>query len=169
VGRTETEMEIVIDSNKIISAVVSKGIVRRIVIFSGINFYAPKELVEEIKKHREEICKRIGLKTEFFNFILEELILPKLNIVEESKYANKISEAYTISKEFDEKDTPFIALALKLKVPIWTNDKSMIEYGIKSQAYLAVDTETLIKALKGELKLSDWTTIRKELKVKYGL
>jgi predicted nucleic acid-binding protein len=52
VGRTETEMEIVIDSNKIISAVVSKGIVRRIVIFSGINFYAPKELVEEIKKHR---------------------------------------------------------------------------------------------------------------------
>ena len=40
-GRTETEMDI-IDSNKIISAVVSKGIVRRIVIFSGISFYAPK-------------------------------------------------------------------------------------------------------------------------------
>jgi hypothetical protein len=32
-----------------------------------------------------------------------------------------------------------------------------------------VDTETLIKALKGELELSDWATIRKELKVKYGL
>jgi hypothetical protein len=45
----------------------------------------------------------------------------------------------------------------------------MIEYGIKSHAYLAVDTETLIKALKRELELSDWTTIRKELKVKYGL
>jgi|GEM_PF-4745396 len=58
--RIKTEMEVIIDSNKIISALVSKGIVRRIVIFSGINFYAPEELVEEIKKHREEICKRIG-------------------------------------------------------------------------------------------------------------
>jgi len=32
-----------------------------------------------------------------------------------------------------------------------------------------VDTEALMKALKGELELSDWTTVRKELKVKYGL
>lgn len=105
-------------------------------------------VIEEIDRNREEICKRIGLKTEFLNYILEELILPRLNIVEESSYANKISEAYAISKEFDEKDTPFIALALKLKTPIWTNDKSMIEHGIKSQAYLAVDTEALIKVLK---------------------
>jgi len=68
-GRIKTEMEVVIDSNKIISAVVSRGIVRKIVTFSGINFYAPEELVEEIKKHREEVCKRIGLKTESFSFI----------------------------------------------------------------------------------------------------
>ncbi len=162
-------MEVVIDSNKVISAVVSKGIVRKIVVFSGINFYVPKVVIEEIDRNREEICRRVGLKTEFFNYILEELILPRLNIVEESSYANKISEAYAISKEFDEKDTPFIALALKLKTPIWTNDKSMIEHGIKSQAYLAVDTETLIEVLRGELKLNDWITIRKKLKAKYCL
>jgi predicted nucleic acid-binding protein len=99
-------MEVVIDSNKVISAVVSKGIVRRIVAFSGINFYVPKVVIEEIDRNREKICRRIGLKTEFFNYILEELILPRLNIVEESSYANKISEAYAISKEFDEKDSP---------------------------------------------------------------
>jgi hypothetical protein len=45
----------------------------------------------------------------------------------------------------------------------------MIEHGIKSQAYLALDTATLMKVLRGGLKLSDWTAIRKELKVKYGL
>jgi predicted nucleic acid-binding protein len=162
-------MEVVIDSNKIISAIVSRGIVRRIVVFSGINFYAPKVMIEEIERHREEICRRIGLKNEFFNYILEELILPRLNIVEESKYVDKILDAYMISKEFDKKDTPFIALALKLKAPIWTNDKSMIEHGVKSQAYLAVDTEILVKVLKGELKLNDWATIREKLKVKYGL
>jgi hypothetical protein len=45
----------------------------------------------------------------------------------------------------------------------------MIEHGIKSQAYLAVDTETLIEVLRGELKLNDWITIRKKLKAKYCL
>ncbi|AJB41735.1 hypothetical protein TCARB_0679 [Thermofilum adornatum 1505] len=45
----------------------------------------------------------------------------------------------------------------------------MIEHSIKSQAYLAIDTEILIKVLKGELKISDWTAIKKELKIKYGL
>ena len=52
-GRIKTEMEVVIDSNKIISAVVSRGIVRKIVTFSGINFYAPEELVEEIARALE--------------------------------------------------------------------------------------------------------------------
>jgi len=45
----------------------------------------------------------------------------------------------------------------------------MIEHGVESQVYLAVDTEILIKVLKGELKLNDWATIREKLKVKYGL
>jgi predicted nucleic acid-binding protein len=54
-GGIETKMEVVIDSNKVISAVVSKGIVRRIVVFSGINFYVPKVVIEEIDRNREEM------------------------------------------------------------------------------------------------------------------
>jgi predicted nucleic acid-binding protein len=32
----------------------------------------------------------------------------------------------------DVKDTPFIALALKLNIPIWAEDKKMIEFGLKT-------------------------------------
>jgi predicted nucleic acid-binding protein len=42
-------------------------------------------------------------------------------------YLSRIEEAYTICQEFDEKDTPFIALSLMLEIPLLTNDKGIIE------------------------------------------
>ena len=45
----------------------------------------------------------------------------------------------TIAKEFDEKDTPFTALALKLDIPIWTGDKRMVECSRKSGKFMAIE------------------------------
>ena len=58
----------------------------------------------------------------FLNTLLEYII-----VVDESRYIDKIKKAYEICKKFDEKDTPFIALALKLGIPIWSNDKDLKE------------------------------------------
>lgn len=38
-------------------------------------------------------------------------------------YSDKFKEAFDVMKNIDEKDTPFLALALKLEYPIWSNDK----------------------------------------------
>jgi len=57
---------------------------------------------------------------------------------EDEKY---IQMAKKIANEFDLDDFPFIALALKLNAPIWTNDK--IIHGLKSEEYLAVDTKAV--------------------------
>jgi len=64
--------------------------------------------------------------------------------VNTSLYRDKIKEAFQICKNFDEKDTPFVALALKLDLPIWTNDKGMIEYAKKSKRFETITTEKLI-------------------------
>ncbi len=58
-------------------------------------------------------------------------------------------KAYEIAKDFDPKDTPFIALALKLNVPIWTNDKDMIVHGLKSGKYLALDIQAVEDLIEG--------------------
>lgn len=58
-------------------------------------------------------------------------------------------EAHNICSNFDPKDTPFIALALKLNIHIWTNDKEMIRHGLKSGRYLALDTQAVENLLKG--------------------
>ena len=58
--------------------------------------------------------------------------------------------AKKIASEFDIDDFPFIALALKLNVPIWTNDKKLIVHGLKSGIYLAMDTQAVEKLIQGK-------------------
>lgn len=38
-------------------------------------------------------------------------------------YRPRMKAAFEIMKEIDEKDAPFLALALQLGLPIWSNDK----------------------------------------------
>jgi len=71
--------------------------------------------------------------------------------------------AFEITEHFDPKDTPFIALALKFNAPIWTNDKKLIEYGLKTKKYLPLDTRALENLLRGK----SLNEIIKYLKEKY--
>jgi len=88
-----------------------------------------------------------------------------IHVIPSEIYEDKVPEAYNIAKQFDEKDTPFIALALKLNIPIWTNDRKIIEYGIKSGKYLALDSESLEDLLEG-ISIDE---IRQKLEKKYQL
>lgn len=38
-------------------------------------------------------------------------------------YSSRIKEAFELMKDRDPKDTPFLALALQLGSPLWSNDK----------------------------------------------
>ncbi len=64
---------------------------------------------------------------------------------------------------FDPDDYPFIALALEIDAVIWTNDRALIECGLKTNQFLAVDTESLKYLLEGK----NINYIKNELKKKY--
>ena len=68
-----------------------------------------------------------------------------------------------VADDFDPDDFPFIALALKLNAPIWTNDKKLIVHGLKSGAYLAMDTHAVEKLIQGK----SLEEIRQELNERY--
>ncbi len=143
-------MEIIIDTNKVISATLTSGKIRKIVVFAPFKFIAPKYLVNEIAKHRCKLCERFGIPLEHFDYIFDELISPRIELIDESFYGDRVTEAFELAKRFDEKDAPFIALALKLNVPIWTNDKKLIEFGLKTGKYIALDTQAVEDLLKEE-------------------
>jgi len=143
-------MEIIIDTNKIISATLTSGKIRKIVVFAPFKFIAPKYLVKEVAKHRHKLCERFEIPLEHFDYIFDKLISPRIELIDESFYGDRMTEAFELAKCFDEKDAPFIALALKFDAPIWTNDKKMIKYSLNSGKYLALDTQAVEDLLKEE-------------------
>ncbi len=157
-------MELVIDTNKILSAIIRPGIVRKIVIFSGITFYSPESMVKELISHKNRICRKLGITEKVFNYIWKNIVFPNIVLVSEEKFSDKIRSAYNIAKTFDEKDTPFIALSLKLGIPIWTNDRDIIVNSLKTGKYIALDTKAVIDLIKG-VKIKE---VLEDLRRRYG-
>lgn len=57
-------------------------------------------------------------------------------------------EAKRIASEFDIDDWPFIALALRFKIPVWTNDKEIVRHSLKTSEYQAINTSAILESLE---------------------
>jgi predicted nucleic acid-binding protein len=124
------KIEFVVDTNILISALIPKNSKLRDILLSGdFHIYAPEYLLKELDKYWDLILEKAEKKGVLRSNIelTKEELLSKI-IFEPDKFYNlRIDEAYAICKEFDEKDTPFVALSLMLEIPILTNDKGIIE------------------------------------------
>jgi len=158
-------MKVIIDTNLIISALIKRSYVLFKILdlhLKGVEILTPDYTLEEIKEHKDKILKASKLSEKDFNFIIH-VLFRVINAVKRDLYKDVEKLAKEIAKEFDIDDYPFIALALKLNIPIWTNDKKMIEYGLKTGKYLALDSESLEDLLKGK----GIDKIKQKLKKKY--
>lgn len=138
--REEERIRIVVDSNIIFSLILKGKSSAYLGIFlrDDIEAYAPEDVISEFRTHRrklkdksEEFEKGVFLAFSFIRIIPREFYLDTI-------------EAYNICRKFDEKDSPFIGLALKLGIPIWTNDKGILE---NEGVYRTITTDMLRKLL----------------------
>ena len=165
--RGSKKVLLIVDSSSVLfSCFIFSEKIRNLMLNPKLVLYTPDWAIYELLKYFDEkIVKRVKKK----GVSREELMLAvydtiqKLIVIPKELYINNLSEAIEIARQFDEKDAPFIALALKLNVPIWTGDKKLIEFGLKTGKYLALDTQAVEKLLKGE-SLND---IKEELKNRY--
>ncbi len=130
-GEEKTKIEFVIDTNILISALIPKNSKLRDVLLSGdFRIYAPEYLLKELDKYWGLILEKAEKKGVIKSNIelAKEELLSKIIFEPDNFYRLRIEEAYSICREFDDKDTPFIALSLMLDIPILTNDKGIIEY-----------------------------------------
>lgn len=73
--------------------------------------------------------------------------------------------ARRLAEDVDLEDWPFIALAMYLDVPLWTEDKRLIRLAVESfKHYKAVDTEAIGMLLVG----FEWRGIAARLRGKYA-
>lgn len=85
-------------------------------------FIAPSFILYEFNKHEEECFKKSGLNSKDFELRKKEII-SKIKFIDFSFYEENIPEAKKNLE--DEDDAPYLALALKLKIPIWSNDSGL--------------------------------------------
>ncbi len=115
---------IVIDTNVIFKALrLKNSFIREILNQVYYDFYAPKFLLVEIFKHKEKILKNnVQLEDEFYEYL--NILLNRITFVNEDIVSiGNYLEAFRLCKDIDEKDVPFVALALQLNCEFWTYDE----------------------------------------------
>jgi len=138
---------VVVDANKLIAAFLKNGLIRRIIVLSGIKLYTIEQVLEEVNEHKDELLVKAGIDERVYNLILEDILLPHIAVVEGRWVMDVADEAREISRGFDPDDWPVIALALKLGVPIWTNDKKIMEASRSTRKFGAITTHELLEML----------------------
>ena len=137
----------VVDANKLIAAFLKNGLIRRIIVLGSIKLFTIEQVLEEINEHKDELLVKAGIDERVYNLILRDILLPHIAVVEGRWVMDVADEAREISRGFDPDDWPVIALALKLGVPIWTNDKKIVEASRSTKRFRAITTHELLKML----------------------
>ena len=117
---------IVTDANIIISALMrGSRQIRRTLARKDLQFVSPKFIVVELFKHAPKIQKATKLSKDKVLELLSSIV-NQIKFYEEDLISiGSWAEAFRLCRDVDEKDTPYIALALELDADIWTNDKKL--------------------------------------------
>ena len=144
-------MRVVVDTNKIIAALVKPGRVRTILIALTAKPLTPRYSRNEIMAHQREILRKTGYNPVEFR---EALQLIYKYITETDPEEEYLEKARRIASRFDVKDAPFIALALQEDAVLWTNDRGLLGEAVRGgyREYTAVDTTGLQMLLEGKSK-----------------
>ena len=142
---------LVVDTNIVFSAIIKPGRIREILFRSSLDLYAPEELVEELEILEPKILRYTKLSPAEVRMVKETLLSHIITIVSRKDYVEPAKKAYTLLKDVDPKDTPFVGLAMYLGVPLWTGDKDLLALSVRTgfEHFVAVDTEGVEMLLEG--------------------
>jgi len=146
------QMKLVVDANVLFSFFKSESITRELVLNPELEYnlelFAPKLVLKELGKHRNDICSKFGLSPEDFDIMFSSLEI-FINIVERNVFESFFPRAKDALSE-NIKDVPYAALSFWFKdrgdkISLWSNDKGLKvleKYGVK-----VFSSQELIKEL----------------------
>ena len=127
---------IVVDTNILFSALVSRrSRIREILLMeAGLSFCCPRFIFSELFKHKERIVAATDLSEDELLDALNSLFA-HIQFVDESAIPLGVwLEARRLCSGIDEKDTPFIALAIHLNACLWTEDDEL-KKGLRAKEF----------------------------------
>ena len=133
-------MKLIVDNNILFSMMKPTSVASKIFSFLNSEFIAPSFVLHEFSKYNNECLKKSGLSKKDFDKRKDE-IFSRINFIEFKEYKEFIQEA--LKGLIDEDDAPYISLALKVKAPVWSNDKDLK----KQEKVTILSTEDLVQIL----------------------
>ena len=132
-------MRFVIDTNRIIAALIKDSMNRKVLFDDAFEFFTPQETLNEIHKYKDYIIEKAKCTDEEFEDLYQKVIL-KIHVIDIDTFKQELDGAEQIMKKIDIKDKWFIAVGLALHLDgIWTEDK---HFACKS-AIITYSTESL--------------------------
>jgi len=116
-------MELVVDTNVLMTFFWKNSFTKRIFFDERFEFFSPEYSLEEINSYESEILKKAKISLNEFKRLRRELAI-YIEFIPVEEYREFLKKAARLP---DKKDIDFFALALKLKMPIWSNDRHLKE------------------------------------------
>lgn len=115
-------MKFVVDANVVISAAITPGKTREILVLSEADFLAPPELETEVRSYSALLAEKSGLSESAVNEILETLF-DSVGTVSYDIPPASMRKARQAIGEKDPNDVPYLATAIAVdRAPIWSDD-----------------------------------------------
>ena len=107
------------DSNVLLSAIAGRA-AKRILLVPSLLVVTTQHNIEEVREYLPEFAARYALDEES---LVQAVELLPVRIVPEREYAHELDHARNVIAHRDEDDVSLAALALHLRIPIWSNDR----------------------------------------------
>ncbi|HII39441.1 TPA: hypothetical protein HA318_05575 [Candidatus Micrarchaeota archaeon] len=115
-------MRLVVDTNRIVAALVKDGFSRSVILHFDGELITVGLAEEELRRHAREITEKAGISETGLWLILERLF-SRITVLDDRVIAVYLDEAKEIMRGIDDADVPFVAAALATRSPIWSDDK----------------------------------------------
>ena len=110
-------MELVGDTNIVFSLFKKSSFTNKFLKEQDIKLFAPAQLIKQLHKYSDDVCSKAKISKQ--TFLKDISLLPELIEFKEPSSLFKHKASKLISHK---SDVSFLALALELNIPIWSND-----------------------------------------------
>lgn len=148
---------IVIDANTIISATLTPGITREMLLTTEDELYSPAFIREEIATHRSVLRDKSGLSDAALDTLLDTLFTA-IEILSGDRTNRSRETAEQTMEAIDPKDTLYVAAALELNAAIWSGDPDLHDQTLTP----ALTTEAMVARVRQAQRETDSECTRDE-------
>lgn len=119
-------MELVVDANIAFSLLKKGSFSKKLLRRYKLDLYSHPVILDELDEHPEELCMNLKVSLDKFNRIRE--IFSKLVNLKTKPSPQQLNRARSLISDPD--DAPYLALAFKLGIGIWSNDPHLKEQSV---------------------------------------